>query len=199
MVSSTFILVFCLVMFAVIHSVTASLPFKRMVVRILGIRVEKSYKLVYSLIAVITISPLAYLLYNNPGPFLYIVPSPWSWSMVAVQLFGAYIGARALMDARNRFELRGQLSAPHTPDAGLMDVRGVYRWIRDPFLLSGLIIVWFTPFMTTNLLVIYILTTIYLYMGSLHVETRLVSQFGDDYREYEKKVRRIIPRLTAYN
>ncbi|MDD4497107.1 MAG: isoprenylcysteine carboxylmethyltransferase family protein, partial [Methanosarcinaceae archaeon] len=71
--------------------------------------------------------------------------------------------------------------------------------VRDPFLLSGLIIIWLTPFMTVNLLVIYILTTIYLYLGSLHWEKRLTSQFGDEYREYRKRVHRIIPHFGKYN
>ena len=54
-----------------------------------------------------------------------------------------------------------------------------------------------TPFMTVNLLIVYLLTTVYLFLGSLHWETRLVAQFGDEYREYQKKVHRIIPELKG--
>jgi protein-S-isoprenylcysteine O-methyltransferase Ste14 len=153
---------------------------------------------VYNLIAVITLIPLVYLLYKNPGPFLYIVPSPWRWLMIAGQVIAAIIGPRALLDAPHRFRLHSQLSAPNTPQAGHLEIHGVYRWIRDPFLFSGLVLMWLTPFMTTNLLIIYILTTIYLVMGSLHWESRLVAQFGDEYREYQKKVYRIIPGLKIY-
>jgi len=53
--------------------------------------------------------------------------------------------------------------------------------------------------MTVNLLVIYLLTTVYLYLGSLHWERRLVAQFGDEYREYQKHVHRIIPQLERYH
>ncbi|MDQ1253705.1 MAG: methanethiol S-methyltransferase, partial [Euryarchaeota archaeon] len=35
--------------------------------------------------------------------------------------------------------------------------------------------------------------------GSLHWETRLVAQFGDEYREYQKRVHRIIPHFGGYN
>ncbi|MCQ1535765.1 isoprenylcysteine carboxylmethyltransferase family protein [Methanosarcina sp. KYL-1] len=193
MVSSTVVLVFCLVTFAAIHSLTASLPCKRFVVRVLGPGVEKLYLPIYSLIAFVTITPLVYLLIKNPGPILYIVPSPWRWLMVGGQLVAAIVAPRAMLDAPHRFKIRAQLSAPNTPEAGPLDIRGIYRWVRDPFLLTGLIIIWLTPFMTVNLLVIYILSSIYLYMGSLHWETRLVSQFGDEYREYRKRVHRIIP------
>jgi protein-S-isoprenylcysteine O-methyltransferase Ste14 len=149
----------------------------------------------FNLIAVVTILPLAYLLYRNPGPFLYIIPSPWRWLMVGGQLIAAVIAPRAFLDAPHRFRLRSQLSPPATPAAGHLDIRGIYRWIRDPFLLSGLMIMWLTPFMTVNLLIIYLLTTIYLYLGSRHWESRLVAQFGDEYLEYRQRVHRIIPRL----
>lgn len=199
MVSSTNVLVFCLIAFAAIHSLMASLPFKRLIMRVLGSRADILYMPVFSFIALLTIFPLAYLLYKNPGPVLYIVSSPWRWLMVGGQLIAAIVAPRALLDAPHRFKIRSQLSAPKTPEAGSLNIRGVYRWVRDPFLLSGLIIIWLTPFMTVNLLVIYLLATIYLYLGSLHWEKRLVSQFGDEYREYQKKVHRIIPHLGGRN
>ncbi|MDD3042545.1 MAG: isoprenylcysteine carboxylmethyltransferase family protein [Methanosarcinaceae archaeon] len=200
MVLSTIILVFCLVTFAALHSFMASLPFKRRIVRVLGARADILFMPVFSLIAVLTILPLVYLLYKNPGPILYVVPSPWRWLMVGGQVITAIVASRAMLDAPHRFKIRSQLATPKTPEAGgALDIRGIYRWVRDPFLLSGLIIIWLTPFMTVNLLVIYILTTIYLYLGSLHWEKRLTSQFGDEYREYRKRVHRIIPHFRKYN
>lgn len=197
LVSSKIIPVFSLTAFAVIHSLTASLPFKRLLVRGLGSRADRLYMPAYSLVAVLTISPLAYLLYKNPGRTLYRIPSPWHWLMVGGQLIAALIAPKAFRDAPHRFKIRSQLSAPQTPEAGSLNIKGIYRWIRDPFLLSGLVMIWLTPIMTVNLLVIYLLTTIYLFIGSLHWETRLVAQFGDEYREYQKRVHRIIPRLKG--
>ncbi|MGA9187249.1 MAG: isoprenylcysteine carboxylmethyltransferase family protein [Methanosarcina sp.] len=197
MVLSTIISVFSLAAFAVIHSLTASLPFKRLILRIAGPRAETLYLPVYSLITVLTILPLVYLLYKNPGRILYKIRSPWRWLMVGGQLIAAIIAPRAFQDAPHRFKIRSQLSAPQTPEAGSLNIRGIYRWVRDPFLLSGLVMIWLTPIMTGNLLVIYLLTTIYLFLGSLHWETRLVAQFGDEYREYQKRVNRIIPGLRG--
>ena len=172
MVSSTIILVFCLVAFAAIHSLTASLPFKRLVMRVMGSRVEALYLPVYSLITVLTILPLVYLLYKNPGRVLYTIPSPWRWLMVGGQVIASITAPKAFLDAPHRFKIRSQLSGPETPEADSLNIRGIYRWIRDPFLLSGLVMMLLTPIMTVNLLVIYILTTIYLYLGSLHWESK---------------------------
>lgn len=199
MVWSTIILVFNLVAFAAIHSLTASLPFKRLVRRAIGSKVEALYLPVYSLITLLTLSPLVYLLYKYPGRILYRIPSPWSWLMVGGQVIASAASLKAFLDAPHRFKLHLQLSGPETPEATPLNIRGIYRWIRDPFLLSGLVTILLTPIMTVNLLVIYILTTIYLFLGSLHWETRLVAQFGDEYREYQKRVHRILPHLGGYN
>lgn len=197
MVSSKITPVFSLVAFAAIHSLTASLPFKRLVMRATGPRAEAFYLPAYSFIAVLTILPLVYQLYKNPGRVLYKIPSPWRWLMVGGQLIAGMLAPIAFLDAPHRFKIRSQLSGPQASEAGSLNIRGIYRWVRDPFLLSGLVMMLLTPFMTVNLLVIYFLTTIYLFLGSLHWETRLVAQFGDEYREYQKKVHRIIPGLKG--
>ncbi|MDQ1252333.1 MAG: methanethiol S-methyltransferase, partial [Euryarchaeota archaeon] len=145
MVLSTIISVFSLAAFAVIHSLTASLPFKRLILRIAGPRAEMLYLPAYSLTSVLTILPLVYLLYKYPGRILYKIRSPWRWLMVGGQLIAAIIAPRAFQDAPHRFKIRSQLSAPRTPEAGSLNIRGIYRWIRDPFLLSGLVIIWLTP------------------------------------------------------
>ncbi|WP_406657308.1 isoprenylcysteine carboxylmethyltransferase family protein [Methanolobus sp. ZRKC2] len=198
MVSSRVTLIVSLVAFAAIHSFLASLPFKRFLMRVMGLRADKLFMPVYSLIAIITISPVVYLFFRKPGSILYIVSSPWRWLMVGGQLVATLVAPRALLDAPHRFSIRKQLAGPGTSEAGHLEIKGIYRWVRDPFLLSGLVIIWLTPFMTTNLLIIYILASIYLYLGSLHWETRLVAQFGDEYREYKKRVHRIIPRLREH-
>ncbi len=195
---SVIILVLCLIGFASIHSLMASLRFKRLAMQVLGSKGEVLYMPLFSLVAILTISPLPYLFYKNPGEILYIVPSPWRWVMVIGQLIAGIITLRAFTDAPQRFKIRAQLSAPNTTEAGSLNIRGIYRWVRDPFTFSTLIIMLLTPFMTTNLLIIYIVTTIYLYFGSRHWETRLVAQFGDEYKEYQKHVHRIIPTLRGY-
>jgi protein-S-isoprenylcysteine O-methyltransferase Ste14 len=149
----------------------------------------------YSLVAVLTALPLVYLLYKNPGRVLYKICSPWRWLMVGGQLIAGLIALRAFRDAPHRFKIRSQLSGLQASKTGFLKIQGIYRWVRDPFLLSGLVMLWLTPIMTVNLLVIYLLTTVYMFLGSLHWETRLVAQFGDEYREYQKRVHRIIPGL----
>jgi methanethiol S-methyltransferase len=197
LVSSKITTVFSLVVFAAIHSLTASVPLKRLIIRVAGPRAEKLYLPAYSFLTVLTISPLVYQLFKYPGRILYKIPSPWRWLMVGGQLIAGILAPMAFRDAPHRFEIRSQLSGPQASEKSSLKIMGIYRWVRDPFLLSGLVMIWLTPIMTVNLLIVYLLTTIYLFLGSLHWETRLVAQFGDEYREYQKRIHRIIPGLRV--
>lgn len=191
-----------LIGFACLHSALASLTAKRMARKILGRRLDMIYMPLFSAIAIVTVLPLAYLLYLFPGSTLYTVPSPWRWLMIGMQAVVGLASMRAFIDAPHRFLISAQLTgaldtgdAVDTEDRQLdLGIRGVYCWIRDPFLLSGLLLIWLTPFMTESLLAVYVLTTIYLFIGSLHWESRLIAQFGDAYRQYQHEVPRLIPR-----
>jgi len=192
--SMTVLLLLYLVGFALLHSVLASMWAKRLARQIFGSRVDPWYMIAFSVIALITILPLVGLVILNPGPLIYLIPSPWRWLMAAGQVTVGLWSLRAFLDAPHRFLIRSQLTPPQSTGARPLDLRGVYCYIRDPFLLSGVVIIWMTPFMTLNMLLLYVLTTIYLYLGSLHWESRLVAQFGIAYREYQQHVPRMFPR-----
>jgi protein-S-isoprenylcysteine O-methyltransferase Ste14 len=182
-----------LVGFAALHSLLVSLPAKRIARRHFGSKVDPWYPRLFSAIAVITIIPLVIMLIRSPGPVLYIVPQPWIWLFFLVQLFMGIATLRAFLDAPHRFLIRAQLAKPQSPDAFSLGIKGIYCWIRDPFLLSGLILIWLTPYMTENLFLVYLIASVYLFLGSLHWESRLLVQFGKDYIAYKNEVSRMIP------
>lgn len=182
-----------LIGFAALHSFLASLAAKRMAKDHFGSRVDPWYPVFFSAVAAVTILPLVVILFFYPGRLLYILPSPWIWLAFAAQLLVGLASLRAFMDAPHRFLIRAQLGEGHRAGAFALGIRGIYCWIRDPFLLSGFMLIWLTPFMTENLLLVYLLTTVYLFMGSLHWEKRLIKQFGQEYIDYQKDVRRMIP------
>jgi protein-S-isoprenylcysteine O-methyltransferase Ste14 len=182
-----------LIGFAALHSLLASLRAKTMARGLIGPKVDPWYPIFFSVVAVITIFPLVAMLILFPGQLLYIVPSPWIWFFFMAQLLVGIGSLRAFLDAPHRFLIRAQLTEPHRPDRLQIGIKGIYCWIRDPFLLSGLLIIWLTPFMTENLLLVYLIITVYLFLGSLHWESRLLAQFGEAYVFYQNKVPRMIP------
>jgi protein-S-isoprenylcysteine O-methyltransferase Ste14 len=190
---SALVLVIYLACFAAIHSLMASLPFKRRAQKILGRRTSRWYPVIFSLTALVMVLPLVYLVYLFPGKVLYVVPSPWRWAMVACQVLAGLLSIMAFTDGPHRFKVPLQLAGPQASEAELLKPHGIYCWMRDPFLLSGFLIIWLTPFMTTNILILYVMVTVYLYLGSLHWEKRLLAQFGEEYRDYQRKVPRMVP------
>jgi len=182
-----------LVGFAALHSLLASLPVKKMARRHFGSRVDPWYPVFFSASAAITILPLVALLVRNPGAVIYVLPSPWIWLFFSLQLLIGLASLRAFLDAPHRFLIRAQLARPKGPQAFALGIKGIYCWIRDPFLLSGFILLWLTPFMTENMLPVYLLATVYLFLGSMHWESRLAHQFGEEYTAYKKEVPRMIP------
>ena len=182
-----------LVGFAALHSLLASLPAKKMARKHFGSKVDPWYPVFFSTIAVITILPLVIMLIRSPGPVLYVVPQPWIWLFFLAQLLIGIATLRAFLEAPHRVLSRAQLAKPQSPDAFALGIKGIYCWIRDPFLLSGLILIWLTPFMTENLFLVYLIASVYLFLGSLHWESRLLIQFGEDYVAYQNEVPRMIP------
>ena len=182
-----------LIGFAALHSLMASLRAKIMARRLMGSMVDPWYPVIFSAVAVITILPLVAMLILFPGRVLYVVPSPWIWFLLLAQILVGIGSLRAFLDAPHRFLIRAQLTGPQSPDKLPLGIKGIYCSIRDPFLLSGLLLIWLTPFMTENLLLIYLITTVYLFLGSLHWESRLLAQFGEAYKAYQKKVPRMVP------
>jgi protein-S-isoprenylcysteine O-methyltransferase Ste14 len=180
-----------LVVFAAMHSLLASKQFKSLVWRIFGPDMDRWYFKFFSIFATVTFLPLAIMLLLFPGRKLYVIRSPWRWLMVGIQLLSAVWIIKGFKDAPHRFSVGLQLLK--SEEAKPLSPRGVYCYVRDPFLISGLLGMLMTPFMTTGLLTAYLLSSFYLYLGSLHWEKRLLAQFGKEYRDYQIKVPRMIP------
>jgi len=69
-----------------------------------------------------------------------------------------------------------------------MVTTGLYAWLRHPIYLSFLGLIWFTPRMTTEHLLMAAVWSVYIYAGSVHKDRRLLFYLGDGYREYMERV-----------
>ena len=79
-------------------------------------------------------------------------------------------------------------------------VRGPYRWVRHPLYSFYLLMIWSYPDLTADRLVFNVLFTGWMVVGTFLEERDLVTTFGDDYREYRKKVPMLLPhRLRPVN
>jgi protein-S-isoprenylcysteine O-methyltransferase Ste14 len=191
MLLSILILALFFIFYAVAHSLLASLSLKNWARRAFGPTADRWYRLVYNLLAGLTLLPLLPLLALLPDQILYIVPAPWRWLMLGGQVLALVgLGIAFLQSAPFYFVGLAQLLVPEPPRTGQLLITGLHRWMRHPLYTFSLLLIWLTPAMSVNLLVTYILFTLYFYIGSIHEESRLVAEFGPTYREYQHRVPR---------
>jgi protein-S-isoprenylcysteine O-methyltransferase Ste14 len=105
------------------------------------------------------------------------------WGIRALRVFDPY-GLRPILG-----RLRGRM-----PRSILLSVRGPYRWVRHPLYLFMIVMIWSCPDLTSDRLLFNGLWTIWIVIGSILEERDLVSEFGDAYGEYQRKVPMLIPR-----
>lgn len=197
MVTSVLILLGYASLYAIVHSWLASLRMKAWVRGWLGPTADRWYRLVYNAVAGVLLLPLVPMLAWLPDRTLYELPAPWSWLALAGQLVAALgvIYGLWVTDIWHFLGLR-QLIEPAAwarAASPSFAVTGMYAWVRHPIYFWVLLCLWLAPRMTANQATLSAVFSVYLYVGTFFEEQRLVQEFGEAYRYYQRRVPRLIP------
>jgi methanethiol S-methyltransferase len=180
--------------YGIVHSALASDAIKAFVERKFGLKVKRNYRFIYVIVASITIIPLLAAVVIPSDAVIYTIPTPWVYLTLTLQVASVaclvttvlqtkpltFVGVAALIN-RGRDE-------PET-----LYTQGFYAFVRHPLYFFSFILMWLFPIMTWNLLGLFIGLMVYTVLGSLLEERRLLRQFGEDYRAYQKKTPWLIP------
>jgi methanethiol S-methyltransferase len=155
----------------------------------------KYYRLVYNLLAVILLAPIAWLFFTMkkerllendwfalPGGLLLLGGTIWIWKAMQGYDLGEFTGVLQLRTGRQ-------------PKHISLNVSGLNRLVRHPLYFGTLLVVWgfFLVLPLDAVLVMAVISTVYLFVGSKLEEQKLTQQFGDAYRSYQENVPMLLP------
>jgi protein-S-isoprenylcysteine O-methyltransferase Ste14 len=192
--AATLFLIFAIIAWGFVHSLLATTATKERVRRWFGPGSDRWYRLAYNMFSILTFLPILGLAAQDPGETLYVIPAPWSYLAMAGQLLAlAALGIGLLQTGVWSFLGIEQLLVNSEGSEAQMVTGGLYRWVRHPLYTAGLAFIWLTPVMTVNLLVLNLGLTVYLVIGAIYEERKLVREFGGAYKNYQENVPMLIP------
>ncbi len=193
-----FWLILTIALWGIVHSLLASLAFKDFLRGALGNGFMKSYRLLYNIFAVISILPVLYLMISLPEKPLYLIPTPWSDLMRTGQVIAVlFLFAAALQTDLLSFV--GLRQIIEEEKKGGLVISGLYRFVRHPLYTFSLLILWLSPSITVNSLIVYAALTIYVVIGIVFEERKLLREFGWEYANYRSVTPMLIPGLKFLN
>jgi protein-S-isoprenylcysteine O-methyltransferase Ste14 len=182
-------------LYGALHTLLASFSAKALAECWLGLDVRRYYRLFYNLGVSLTLLPLLALVVLSPDLQISRISFPWLALTLGIEglaALGLLFGV--LQTGALQFLGLAQLSAP--PDSGRppkLVVSGLYRYVRHPLYLFGLVIVWLLPLITWNILAFNLGATAYVLVGIHFEERKLLKEFGQAYADYQRNVPMLLP------
>jgi methanethiol S-methyltransferase len=189
-----------LALFAVQHSVMARTSFKDWLTRVVPPSAERS---TYVLASNICLIALVAWWHPMTDDVWRVTGQPWRALLTAVALAGwaTALLSTFLIDHFDLFglrqvsaRLRGRRPVKHEFTTPLF-----YRVVRHPLYLGFLIAFWVTPSMTLGHLLFAVATTGYILLAVRFEERDLIRMFGQQYRDYRRRVPMLIPGLGHHS
>jgi protein-S-isoprenylcysteine O-methyltransferase Ste14 len=188
--------VLLLALFAVQHSGMARPAFKRWWTHYIPRPIERS---TYVLLSSLTLVLLFWQWRTLPLPVWSVESEPARWVLYGLCAAGwlLVLSSTFLINHFDLFGLRQVWRHAHNLGVYLETpfvTRAFYRIVRHPLMLGFLIAFWATPAMSVGHLLFALVTTGYILVAVKFLEERdLVAQFGETYRDYQRRVPMLLP------
>ena len=151
---------------------------------------------IYSIASGVVLAIVVLLWQRSEGHLLRLEGLPlWiarGCSLLAVGIFVWSIRALGSVDFFGLGPVKSRLR-DQSDQNPLFVVRGPYRWVRHPLYLCVLILFWATPELTLDRLLFNTLWTGWIIVGTMLEERDLLADFGEAYRDYQRKVPMLLP------
>ncbi|MBT8358874.1 MAG: hypothetical protein KJO61_14020 [Deltaproteobacteria bacterium] len=159
----------------------------------------KYYRLFYNLVALITIVPVILYSLSLKSPVLF----RWEGYMIIFQIALFIIVVALFISGGLKYDLLQFLgikqiqsgeSQVTLSQSGDIDTSGILSFTRHPWYLAAIIFVWIVHReISVSTLIVNIVLTIYLVIGTILEEKKLIIELGDQYRNYIERVSMLFP------
>jgi len=153
------------------------------------------FRLFYNLLSIVSF--LLIYLYGQtiPDEILF----SWKTNTAMIPIMLTSLGLYLMFKGAKSYNMKTFLGITQLNDSNdkpSFKTGGILKHSRHPWYLGGYLLLWSTFFhLTIERLIINIIFTLYLYIGTILEERKLVNQFGDVYRKYQKEVPMYFPKM----
>ncbi|PKN69277.1 MAG: hypothetical protein CVU54_11085 [Deltaproteobacteria bacterium HGW-Deltaproteobacteria-12] len=155
------------------------------------------YRLFYNIFSIITLLPV--IIYSQSikqEPFFiwpeYLLPLKYALLLTGIFLFVAGARHYSLSQFSGWAQIKEKTSSKLINETGVLSSTGILGVVRHPFYAGIFPLIWANDLDITTLITNVILS-IYVLVGTLLEERKLVAEFGDAYLEYSKTVSMLFP------
>jgi len=155
------------------------------------------YRLFYNAFAFVTLIPLVYYSISLRGTPIFRWEGPlvlikYILTLISVFLFIAGGAHYSMSQFLGVHQIKTGSTGRALSEDDSFEASGILQVMRHPWYAAGILIIWARD-ITFSILLINIVITTYFVAGSFLEERKLVCEFGDKYREYQKKVSMLFP------
>jgi methanethiol S-methyltransferase len=191
-----FILVFIWISYCALHSALITPKVTNFFKYKLG-ESYRFYRLSYNIFALVSLIPVMFFTNSmRQTPFFiwdgYLLPVRYLLLAVGVLLF--YAGARQydMSTFLGIKQIRRTVNHNLINATGKLTSSGILGVVRHPFYVAIFPLIWATD-LDVTIFVVNCILSIYVIIGTILEERKLIKEFGDEYREYQRKVSMLFP------
>jgi methanethiol S-methyltransferase len=155
------------------------------------------YRLFYNTVAVVTLLPLVYYSISIEGAPIFrwqgpLVIAKYLLAVTSLYLFIAGARHYRMSQFLGIHQIKTGQADRTLSEHDTFDTTGILSLIRHPWYISAIMIVWARDISLSTLLNNIVICA-YFVIGTILEERKLVLQFGDKYRDYQKNVSMFFP------
>jgi steroid 5-alpha reductase family enzyme len=193
-------IIFLFTAFAASHTWLASIKIKKALADNIGSKIA-FYRLFYNLSSFLFFG-IFYVLAPKPDVIVYDLHYPFDIITFALQVLSliGIVWAIKHVDIKEFLgitQVKRYYKDEYKPDEldaiETFNVKDAFKIVRHPVYFFSILFLGLRPTMSLFYLIMFVCIAVYFYIGSIYEEKKLLEKFGDEYKEYQKKVPRLFP------